>query len=79
MPSTFNEVDSTAVKALTAISNEMRNKYRVRLLIANVRGAVRDVFDKLKFTKVIGIKVCRSPVSVPSMIFIRIDNLSFAA
>ena len=55
--STFNEVDSTAVKALTAISNEMRNKYRVRLLIANVRGAVRDVFDKLKFTKVIGVKV----------------------
>ncbi len=36
--STLNEVDSTGVKQLAAIVNEMKSKYKVRFLLANVRG-----------------------------------------
>ncbi len=36
--STVNEVDSTAVKQLLVVYREFKTKYRVRLLIANVRG-----------------------------------------
>ena len=55
--STLNEVDSTGVKQLAAMAKEMRGKYHVRFMIANVRGQLRDIMDQLRFEKVLGMKV----------------------
>ena len=37
--STVNEVDSTAVKQLMAMSKDLKDKHKVRMLLANVRGS----------------------------------------
>lgn len=55
--SSVNEVDSTAANVLVGMIKELGEKYKIRVLLANVRGHVRDVLEKLHFSDIIGLKV----------------------
>eukprot|EP00051_Salpingoeca_urceolata_P002755 m.52598 g.52598 ORF g.52598 m.52598 type:complete len:872 (-) comp12311_c0_seq1:133-2748(-) len=52
--STCNDIDSAGVNKLVIISNDFANRKKVRLLLAHVRGPVRDVFTSAKFYKHVG-------------------------
>eukprot|EP00042_Codosiga_hollandica_P058216 m.874437 g.874437 ORF g.874437 m.874437 type:complete len:899 (-) comp59799_c0_seq2:349-3045(-) len=54
--SAVNEVDSTAASMLVSMYQDLKTKYKIRLLLAHVRGHVRDVLDRLNFSTVIGMR-----------------------
>ena len=54
--SSVNEVDSTAANVFVGMIKELGEKYKIRVLLANVRGHVRDVLEKLDFSRAVGMK-----------------------
>lgn len=55
--SAINEVDSTSTTVLVEMFKKLSETFRIRLLLANVRGHVKDVLEKLNFSKVVGMKI----------------------